>query len=367
VTPAELRRLVPAATERTYLNTATYGPASRPVVAAIQDFTDRWSRGVAEYLEWEAAAEDCRRLFAKLVDAAVEDVAIQPYVSATAGAIAVQLRPGERVVVDDLEYTSNLWPWLYQRDRGVDVTVIPAREGRVDLEVWLEAIGERVAITAVSAMQSSNGYRAPLARLAAATHAAGGLLFVDACQGAGGIRLNPVEDGFDFLAADSYKWMMGPRGMGYLYLSKAAQERFRPVTMGWRSGRHPQESYYGVDMDLSPSASRFDSSLSWIAVVGDRESLGLLTTIGAGRIEAHNLALAARFRAGLTRLGQETDPFRPEEHSPIVAVHLPDGDAVVQRLKQAGVIASRRATGVRFSFHVFNDESDVDRALSALA
>src|SRR5207253_10593855 len=100
---------------------------------------------------------------------------------------------------------------------------------------------------------------------------------------------NPVEDGFDFLAADSYKWMMGPRGMGYLYLSKAAQERFRPVTMGWRSGRHPQESYYGVDMDLSPSASRFDSSLSWIAVVGDRESLGLLTTIGAGRIEAHNL------------------------------------------------------------------------------
>ena len=120
-------------------------------------------------------------------------------------------------------------------------------------------------------------------------------------------------------------------------------------------------------MDLSDTASRFDSSLSWISMVGDREALGLLNAVGIDVIEAHNLRLAHRFRAGLEELSIETEPFPEAEQSPVVALALPDPDASIERLSAAGVIAARRADGVRLSFHVFNDESDVDRALEALA
>lgn len=366
MTPAELRALIPAARETAYLNTATYGPASDLTVAAVHDFTDSWSRGTARFEIWEEAGEDCRRLFARLLGASVEDIAIQPYVSTAAGSIAVQLEPGDRVVVNEMEYSSNLWPWLFQRDRGVEVVIVPARGGRCEAADYEAAIGERVTILAVSAFQSANGWRAPLRQLADLAHRAGGMLFVDACQGAGAIRLEPGLDGFDMLVTDSYKWLLGPRGSGYMYLSPGARDRFRPVAMGWRSGRDPARSYYGVEMDLSDTASRFDSSLSWLAMVADRVSLGLLDAIGIDVIEAHDMRLASRFRAGIAELELDTEPFPEGERSPSIAVAFDDPDATVARLTAAGVVAARRADRVRFSFHVFNDDSDVDRALAAL-
>ena len=367
VTPGEFRALIPAARDSAYLNTATYGPASELTVAAMTEFLDGWSHGTIDHNVWEAAGEECRALFASLLKVPPQDIAIQPYVSTAAGAIAVQLRPGDRVVVNEVEFASNLWPWLYQRERGVEVAVVPAHHGRCELADYEAAIGDRVAIVAVSAFQSANGWRAPLRSLADCAHAAGGLLFVDACQGAGGIRLDPERDGFDMLVADSYKWLMGPRGAGYMYLSPAARERFRPVTMGWRSARNPRETYYGTTMDLSETASRFDSSLSWISMVGDRESLRLLNAVGIEIIEAHNLSLAHRFRAGLEELAIETPPFPEAERSPVVALTLPDPETTIARLTAAGVVGALRADGIRLSFHVFNNESDVDRALEALA
>jgi selenocysteine lyase/cysteine desulfurase len=192
------------------------------------------------------------------------------------------------------------------------------------------------------------------------------MLIVDACQGAGAIALDPRRDGFDVLVADSYKWLMGPRGMGYMYISPEARQRFEPVGIGWRSGREPQNSYYGVEMDLSSTASRFDSSLSWISVVGDRESLGLLTDIGIHRIEAHDMRLAERFRAGLDRIGIPGDGFTPPERSQSVAVALKDAKGAVERLRSAGVVAAQRGDMARLSFHVFNDDADVDTALNVL-
>jgi selenocysteine lyase/cysteine desulfurase len=367
VTPEEFRDLIPAARDSAYLNTATYGPASELTVAAMTEFLEGWSHGTIDHTVWEEVGEECRVLFASLLAVSPDDIAIQPYVSTAAGAIAVQLQRGDRVVVNEMEFASNLWPWLYQRERGVEVAVVSARRGRCELTDYEAAMGDRVAIVAVSAFQSANGWRAPLRSLADRAHAAGGLLFVDACQGAGGIRLDPERDGFDILVADSYKWLMGPRGAGYMYLSPAARERFRPVTMGWRSARNPRETYYGTTMDLSETASRFDSSLSWISMVGDREALLLLNAVGIEAIEAHNLGLAHRFRAGLEELAIETPPFPEGERSPVVALTLPDAETTITRLAAAGVIGALRADGIRLSFHVFNNESDVDRALEALA
>jgi cysteine desulfurase / selenocysteine lyase len=367
VTPADLRNLVPAARSQAYLDTATYGPASLPVVAAIAEFTELWSRGAARFEAWEEAAEDCRRLFARLLHCQPEDVAIQPFVSTAATALARQLRPGERVVVDDLEFSSNLWPWLHQRERGVRVTLVEAEDGRLPRAALERAIDAGpLALLAVSAVQSSNGFRADLPWLAERVHAAGGLLFVDACQAAGAVDLDPARDGFDLLATDSYKWLMGPRGAGYLYLAPAAQERFEPLALGWRVGRDVGSSYYGPRIELSPTASRYDSSLSWISVAGDRAALGLLAELGAAAVEAHDLALAGRFREGLSRLGLASDRFEPCERSAIFAVPFPDPAAALEALGTSGVVAARRAQGVRFSFHAFNDEDDVDRALGVL-
>ena len=367
MTPEELRDLVPAALESAYLNTATYGPAAEPTAAAVREFADRWSRGLDPFEAWDARADECRALFARLLGCEADAVALQPYVSGAAGLVAANLGDGDRVVVNEIEFASNIWPWLMRREQGVEVEVVPVREGRAAVDDYAAAIGGRVTVVAVSAMQSSNGWRAPLRELADLAHAAGGLLFVDGCQGAGAIRLDPGRDGFDLLAADSYKWLMGPRGAGYLFLSDAARERLRPIAVGAFNSVSRRVTPYGPRMELSQTASRFDASPSWIALAGDREALDLLNRVGIDAIESHDLGLAARFRAGLEELGIEGDGFPEPERSPIVALNLPDPDALARRLAEAGVVVARRARGVRFSFHAFNNESDVDRALEALA
>ena len=367
MTPEELRALVPAALDAVYLDTATYGPAAVPTADAVHAFTDAWSHGATRFEVWDGAVNECRDLFAALLNASPDDIAIQPFVSTAAGTLAVQLQPGDRVVVNEMEFGSNIWPWLYQRDRGVEVAVVLSSGGRCRLEDYESAISGRVTVVAVSAFQSSNGWRAPLRELAGLARAAGGMLFVDACQGAGCVRLDPAVDGFDLLATDSYKWLMGPRGAGYLYLSPAARERFRPVLIGPHAGRSRLGAYYGPVMELSETASRFDSSPSWISMAGDRQALGLIRAIGIEAIEAHDMRLADRFRRGVAKLRLETPDFPEAERSPVVALSLDDPEAAVDRLSRAGVIAARRATGVRFSFHAFNNDTDVDRALEALA
>ena len=367
MTPKEFRLLIPAAREAAYLNTATYGPASELTVGALRDFADAWSRGTGRFEDWADAAEGNRALFAELIKASPDDIAIQPYVSGAAGLIGVQLRRGDRVVVNEIEFASNLWPWLVQRERGVEVAIVPARGGYCEVADYAAAIGDRVALVAVSAFQSSNGWRAPLRQLADLAHAAGGLLFVDACQGAGAISLDPARDGFDLLAADSYKWLMGPRGSGYMYLPPAVRDRFRPIAVGAFNSRDHHSTYYGPEMELSETASRFDTSLSWMSVAGDRQALQPLVEIGIDAIQAHDLSLADRFRSGIADLGLWTDEYPEAGRSPVVAVAIDDPAAAVERLSRAGVVVAKRAKGVRFSFHVFNNESDVDRALEALA
>ena len=130
-----------------------------------------------------------------------------------------------------------------------------------------------------------------------------------------------------------------------------------PWLAGWKSRRDPYDTYYGLPLDLAEDARRLDVSLAWFSAAGGRPGLELLAGLGAERIAAHDLALAARFCTGL-RL--------PEPASPIVRVEVADAAATLARLERAGIRCAGRAGALRFSFHLYNTPEDVDRALEAL-
>ena len=102
----------------------------------------------------------------------------------------------------------------------------------------------------------------------------------------------------DVLSTADHKFLMhAGRGLGYCYLSPAVQARFTPVSAGWKAGRVPFESYFGPVMDLSPTASRFDNSISWVAAIGNVAALGAFDHFGADAVYARNRELAASLRA----------------------------------------------------------------------
>jgi selenocysteine lyase/cysteine desulfurase len=329
---------------RGYLDSATYGLPPRSTLAALAEANDGWRTG-RRWRDWEEDGEACRELFAGLVGARAEDIALVPAVSIGVGLVAASLPAGPRsnVVLYERDFTSALLPWRGLEARGVELRLAP-------LETLAEAVDERTAVVCVSLVQSAEGRVVDLDAL----KATGARICLDATQAVGAF---PVDvDGVDYLAVHAYKWLLCPRGLGFLYVSPERREEIEPWTAGWKSRPDPYEDYYGLP-PLTDEARRLDVSLAWPAAAGGRRSLEFLTSLGPERIADHNLALA---RAFTDRLGL------PPAESPIVRFHVDDAEGAAVRLRESGIACSVRGGSVRLSFHLYNDEEDVELAVGAL-
>lgn len=360
----EIRELFPGLKETIYLNTASINVGCAPAMAAYELAIRRWSAGEFDWMEAERAGEEARAMFAEIIGAATEDVAIVPAVSTAAGIVAANLPParrGENIVVAENEFSSNYYPWLLLRERGYEVRALPGEGEGVSAESFRRAADEGTRLIAVSAVQSSNGYRADLAAMSRIANSSGAWFFVDACQAAGAVPLNVVRDGIDFLAAASHKFLLGSRGMGYLYVRRGLIHRLSPVVPGWKAARKPAESFYGPAMDLSLTASKLDASLAWFAALAEREALGIFRRFGIDTLLERNAHLADRLQKALAAEGSAFRPFPEECRSSIVSVPVNDIEVVMARFRQANVVASVRAGNVRLAVHFYNLEEEIDR------
>jgi len=364
---AEVRALFACSRELAYLNTATFGPGPEPVLREVRDAIDGWANGTGNWRVWEERSEDARRGFARLIGAPAESIALLPTVSAAAAQVGAGLaspRGGRsRIVVGHNEFRSNLYPWLALEARGFEVEAVAFRDGALRVEDVIAAMDERTALVAVSTVQSSNGYRIELGALVAACRANGAQLYLDGTQSIGALRLD--LDGVDYLAVSGYKWLLAPRGTSFLYVAPERLGDLLPAAPGWKTPTDPYQEYYGPPYDVAPRASGLDYSLAWPSWVGAAAGLEFLLEVGLDAIEGRNLQLAALFREGLAGCGLKP-LFAPEHSSQIIGLPLPDARAAEEALQARGVVAAVRHGYLRASFHFFNDETDVERALEAL-
>lgn len=328
-----------------WLNTASYGLPPRPAWEAMQAALGDWRVGATSWEPWDRSTTRARESFARLVGADAADVFVGSTVSAAVAPIAAALPDGAKVLVDDIEFTSNVFPWMVHADRGVKVVSAPT-------EHVLDTIKPGLDLVAVSAVQSASGAVLDLAEVVAASKEIGALLVIDASQAVGWLPIDVT--GVDALVAHTYKWMMTPRGATLGYLSPELQERCRPLNAGWYAGRDVAGSYYGTAMELAPDARRFDQSPSWFNYIAAAESLELIEKIGVETIHQHNVALANEFRTGLGM---------PPGDSAIVSADIPGAE---RAFAEAGVRAAVRGGKLRASFHVYSTSADVQLALEAL-
>lgn len=331
--------------EQPYLNTASYGLPPAPAFDALQRALDEWRGGRTSWEGWTESVARARASFARLLGARSEDVAAGATVSELVGLVAASLPDGAHVLVPDVEFTSNLFPWLAQEGRGVSVRTSP-------LAGLADAVDDTTSLVAVSAVQSSNGELGDLASIREAAGAHDALVLVDATQAFGWLPLR-AEDA-DFLVAHNYKWLMSPRGSALMAVRPERLESLVPVHAGWWAAENPLGDYYGPPLRLAESARRLDSSPAWFSWVGTAPALELVERIGIERIHEHDVELANGFRAGMG--------LEPGD-SAIVSVDVENG---AEKLERAGIRAAVRAGGLRLSFHLYNTPADVDAAIEAL-
>ena len=328
-----------------WLNTATYGLPPRPAWDQLQEALAGWRAGTAHRQAWEARKTDAREMFARLANVPVDDVATGTAVSQILGPVATAVPDGALVVAPDIEFTSNLFPWLVHEDR-LRVTTVPT--GRL-----VDRVSAGCDLVAFSLVQSATGEVADYEQLVAAARAVGARVVVDATQACGWLPFDASLA--DAVVVGGYKWLMAPRGSAFGYLSPGLRETMRPAMAGWAAGKVVDESYYGPPLRLADNARRFDISDAWFSWVGAAPALEVIGQIGLDAIREHDVALANRFLAGLGRA---------PSNSAIATVDVP---AAKEKLDRAGVRASVRSGSVRVAFHVYTTEADVDLALEALS
>jgi selenocysteine lyase/cysteine desulfurase len=327
-----------------YCNTASYGLPPRPGWDALQSALADWHGGRTSWEGWGLSTEYARAAFARLAGVEVERVAVGSTVSELVGSVVTALPDGARVVIPDVEFTSTLFPFLVQE--RLDVRTVPSSQ-------VADAVARGADAVAFSAVQMSTGEVADLEAILTAADHAGAVTLCDATQALGWL---PLDGGrFDALVCGAYKWLVSPRGTAFLSVSDRLLERAVPPGAGWYAGEDVHASYFGPPLRLASNARRLDLSPAWFSWVGTQPALELIEQIGIAAIHAHDLALANRFRAGIG--------LEPSD-SAIVCADLP---GAADRLRDAGIVAAVRGGLLRTSWHVYNDERDVDRVLDVVA
>lgn len=324
-----------------YLNTASVGVPPAPVADAVEHAVRGWRTGAGRPPDYDEPVAAARGAFAGLVGVPADRVAIGSGVSPLVGLLAASVSDGARVLVAAGEFTSVTWPFAAQARRGVTVVEAP-----------LEEVGQRAAefdVVAVSVVQSADGRIVDLDALRAA-RAADTRVVLDATQSLGWLD---VDLGWaDAVVAGGYKWLLSPRGTAWL----AIRPDWHPVAhhAGWYSGADVWDSVYGLPLRPAVDARALDASPAWYCHVGAAVALPWLASLDRAAVRAHCVGLADAFCAGIGV---------PPASSAIVSVRRPDAMA---RLTAAGVVASARAGAARLSFHLYNNEDDVQRAVAAL-
>lgn len=368
----EYRPLFAVTRRYAYLDHASMGPMSAPVVAAQRAFLEEQAtHGSEAGPGFRDARERLRAAMAAFIGADPDEIALTKNTPEGLSFVASGLgwRPGDSVVTTDLEFPANMVPWLNLRERGVQVRVVRSEDGRVPTERLFEAIDASTRVLAISYVQFSTGFRSDLTRLAEFCRPRGVFLVADAIQAVGALAVDVRALGVDFLACASHKWLLGPFGMGWFYCRRDLLERLHPAEVGQGSVVE-RESFLDYRLEFLPSAARFECGAANMGgVPGLQASLDLLTSVGRERIIAAIDALTERLVEGMLARGCRVISSRQAgERSGIVSFTHPRRPSaeVRRRLHEADVIVSLREGLVRVSPHFYNSADDVDRLLAAL-
>jgi len=384
-----IRDAFPALSQSCFLASAGVGPLPQATLSVMEQAATDLRASFAKAAWEQTPREQARSLAAELIGASAEEIVLTDSTSRGINLLAGTLpwKRGENIVSNDLEYPSNIFPWLYQADRhGLNVRMIRSRDGAVPLDELLGAIDQNTRVVAISQVEFGTGCRNDIAAVAEAVHRVGGLICVDAIQSLGVLRVDVADLGIDVLATGSYKWLCGPLGTGFAYIRQDTIDALNPVTAAYANLPAPAEETVwnalisGADYPMQHASlaagwKRFEAQgLSPVLVKGMAASLRFFLDFGIERIESRIAEMVDAAVDGLTRAGIEIlSPIAPEKRSGILTVRVPfdlsqpeQVTALEQRLEDAGIKAHPRAGGLRLSIHFFNTTEEIDQAVDFL-
>jgi selenocysteine lyase/cysteine desulfurase len=369
-----IKNAFPIKDRMVYLNNASIGPMSVPVIEAVNTFlADVRDNGRNNYPVWcETADTGIKQRIADLIGAQKSEMAFIK--NTTEGILIVanglNWKPGDNVIVADIEYPSNVYCWMNLKKRGVELRWVKTREGRFTARDIARIADTRTRLVSLSAVQFLNGFRADLAQIGELCRAKGILLNIDAIQCLGALELRVSDYAIDFMSAGGHKWLMAPIGTGIFYCRHSSLEHLQPANIGYHSVFNKSEDDIDYDLTLKPDAGRFEEALvNFPGIWGLDAAVRMIGALGIREIERHILQLTELACQGLRSRGYIiVSPLGKGERSGILSFRHPAAPSkeIGERLRKAQIHVAVRGGDLRISPSFYNDGSEIDSLLEAL-
>lgn len=355
-----------------YLNTGSLGPTPRSILDAVLKAWNQletnpvgMSYGDSQV---HALADKTRGAVAGLIGCSADEVLLTRSTTnaMNIAALGIDVARGDRVLTTDVEHEGGSAAWKYLEKRrgiGVDRIGISPEDHDVNgiLDRFDRAITKHTKVISVSHVITSTGLKMPVREIVALARNRNILTVLDGAQAVGNIEVDVKAIGCDAYAGPGHKWLMAPKGTGFLYISKAADSRIRPVE--WEDG--PRYVVGSSGMGSLP------------LIVGLGAAIEAAQKRGVAACEARNLRLRNRAYEGLKKIAKVEVVSSPPGAlaSALVAFRLPqavDSAAFRKAMQQKYNLILKQTerrwfNGMRISPHVFNTEADIDAALKAIA
>jgi cysteine desulfurase/selenocysteine lyase len=364
--------------DATYLNLAGQSPMPKVAVRAVQAALEwkKFPQRIPDSAFFDVPNR-IRTSIAKLINAQPEDIALTPGASTGMSAIAYGLNwhPGDEVLTAIREFPLQFATWKPMEEReGLKVNIVSPSDRFLTTDDVIAALTPKTRLVSISLVRFDNGVLLDATRIAAACHAQGALLALDASQACGAVPINVQQMGVDFLVSAGYKFLLGPFGTGFFWAKPELMANMRPGPFYWMAAK-------GVDdfasMDFAnptpaAGAKRWDAAetANYFNHAALDASVEFVLQAGPEAIREHcrNLTDLLYERLPKDRC-VPMSPLDATQRGPYgcFAARAPEKTAALyERLRKENIIVSLREGNIRVSPYLFNTERDIDRLISVI-
>ncbi|MDP4236987.1 MAG: aminotransferase class V-fold PLP-dependent enzyme [Bacteroidota bacterium] len=368
-----IRKQFPITKNLLFFNNGTMGPSPLAVTEAVTKQIVHVDSTADYGYDHEKLNQSIGRVLGGVPG---DDIATTHNVSEGISIIASGLRmqPGDEVLLTNQEHGGGAVPWLARAKRhGIVVKFVELDPNDdVTFERFEKAMTGRTKIISVPHLTCTMGYLLPVKRLAELAHSKGAYLFVDGAHPPGMLQVNVKELGCDAYASCGHKWLLGPKGTGFLYITKEFREQVMPSWSGAEADKHWDYLASDGNLEFLPTASRYRfATQSSSLYVGLQAAIEWQEKIGFAKIESRILELTKQLREGLAPLAAGKFDMLTPSHmmSGVTTIKLKNSKRYIDFAHElenkyklrTRIVPENDLEANRFSVHVYTSEKDVEK------
>ena len=372
MTIEEARKLFPYLnTGKKYFNHAAISPLSDRVKERIDAYLKiRSETEIEPYFQTISEANGAKEKLCSLLNIGINQLSWSPNVSESLNILAQGLKwnEGDEIILNNIEFPSNIYPFLNLRSKGVKVLFAEAENGVVDLVQIEKLVTAKTKLISISMVQFLSGYKADLKSIGDFCKSKNIIFCVDGIQGIGATRVDIPDCNIDFFTGGTHKWLMGLQGLGYFYVSESLMEFIDQKHVGWTSVKNPW-NLLDYNLELLENADRYQcGTLPRLQLIVLNASLSFFEEIGFDHIEEQIIGNSIYLYELLTSNGYDPVLKKVEKSniSGIISFSHNKSEKIVQNLAKINTICSVREGLIRISPHFYNNREELENLVSEI-